>query len=120
MLLSNQYTLVNLDDFMTTPPPPPPKSRLLYQNKHLLRTILKALAMYRNLRRYTSLIWTSLQYGHFSSISRVCSNKFTWCFHKQNNYIFNRHANIQRTYSLVLLLFSFEIPLQIYRQLENY
>jgi hypothetical protein len=26
------------------------------------------------------------------------SNKFTWCFHKQNYYIFNRHANIQRTY----------------------
>ena len=27
-----------------------------------------------------------------------CSNKFTWCFHKQNYYMFYRHANIQRTY----------------------
>ena len=29
-------------------------------------------------------------------------NKFTWCFHKENNYIFNRHANIQRTYKFKL------------------
>jgi hypothetical protein len=28
----------------------------------------------------------------------LCSNKFTWCFHKQNYYMFYRHANIQRTY----------------------
>jgi hypothetical protein len=28
---------------------------------------------------------------------KLCSNKFTWCFHKQNYYIFYRHANIQRT-----------------------
>jgi hypothetical protein len=27
----------------------------------------------------------------------ICSNKLTWCFHKQNYYIFYRHANIQRT-----------------------
>jgi hypothetical protein len=27
------------------------------------------------------------------------SNKFTWCFHKQNYYMFYRHANIQRTYN---------------------
>ena len=40
--ISNQYTLVNLDDFKT-PRPPPPNSRLLYQNSQLLRIILKAL-----------------------------------------------------------------------------
>ena len=33
----------------------------------------------------------------------LCSNKFTWCFHKQNYYIFNRHANIQRTYYLFII-----------------
>ena len=44
MLLSNQYTLVNLDDFKVPQPPTPhPNSRLLYQNRHLLRIILKAL-----------------------------------------------------------------------------
>jgi hypothetical protein len=29
---------------------------------------------------------------------KLCSNKFTWCFHKQNYYMFYHHANIQRTY----------------------
>jgi hypothetical protein len=29
---------------------------------------------------------------------KLCSNKFTWCFHKQNYYMFYRHANVQRTY----------------------
>jgi hypothetical protein len=28
----------------------------------------------------------------------ICSNKFTWCFHKQNYYMFYPHANLQRTY----------------------
>jgi hypothetical protein len=29
---------------------------------------------------------------------KLCSNKFTWGFHKQNYYMFYRHANVQRTY----------------------
>ena len=34
---------------------------------------------------------------------KLCSNKFTWCFHKQlNYYIFYRHANIQRTYYYII------------------
>jgi hypothetical protein len=36
----------------------------------------------------------------------ICSNKFTWCFHKQNNYIFNRHANIQITYFRAFVTFA--------------
>jgi hypothetical protein len=33
-----------------------------------------------------------------------CSNKFSWCFHKQNYYMFYRHANLQRTYLWIFLL----------------
>ena len=33
----------------------------------------------------------------------ICSNKFTWCFHKQNYYMFYRHANIQRTYCSIII-----------------
>ena len=35
---------------------------------------------------------------------RSVSFLFTWCFHKQNYYIFYRHANIQRTYINYLLI----------------
>ena len=33
----------------------------------------------------------------------TASNKFTWCFHKQNYYMFYRHANIQRTHNNTII-----------------
>jgi hypothetical protein len=35
--------------------------------------------------------------------NEIIFNKFTWCFHKQNYYIFYRHANIQRTYEIIFV-----------------
>jgi hypothetical protein len=42
---------------------------------------------------------------------KLCSNKFTWCFHKPNYYMFYRHANIQRTYIPV----SYTMSILMYR-----
>jgi hypothetical protein len=40
----------------------------------------------------------------FVETPRKFINKFTWCFHKQNYYMFYRHAKIQRTYNEVIVL----------------
>jgi hypothetical protein len=35
-------------------------------------------------------------------VNVLLQSLFTWCFHKQNYYMFYRHANIQRTYYFTL------------------
>jgi hypothetical protein len=56
-------------------------------------------------------LWMALKEEHYATAKTMisasstktlnkasfCSNKFTWYFHKQNYYMFYRHATVQRT-----------------------
>jgi hypothetical protein len=65
--------------------------------------------MYRKLRRYTSLIWTSLQYGHFSSIIIII---FIIIF------IWNPLANLSSTGKLLILIASSHLKTQQQKRIK--
>jgi hypothetical protein len=50
------------------------------------------------------VIFTGSSSSSSSSDRKLCSNKFTWCFHKQNYYIFYRHADVERTYAWIFIV----------------